>query len=92
MPVHSKVADPSAAVIIQDLLVGNNKRRMVSATILLIIGFLIHIRNKRPEVDTLRNSRLDSVGKKGEKKKVEIGLCRAGRGMSMGSSSKGSKN
>ena len=59
MPVHSKVADPTVTQIIQDLLVGNNKRKMVSATILLIIGFLIHIRNKKPEVDTLRLSRLD---------------------------------
>ena len=70
MPVHSKVADPTAAQIIQDLLVGNNKRKMVSATILLIIGFLIHIRNKKPEVDTLRLSRLDK--EKPAKKKVLI--------------------
>lgn len=68
MPVHSKVADPTVAQIIQDLLIGNNKKKMVSATILLIIGYLIHIRNKKPEVDTLRMSRLDQ--EKLPKKKV----------------------
>ena len=41
------MADPSAQQIIQDLLIGNNKRKLVSATILLIIGFLIHIKNKK---------------------------------------------
>ena len=68
MPVHSKVADPTAMQIIQDLLIGNNKRKMVSTTILLIIAFLIHIRNKKPEVDTLRQSRLEQ--EKPTKKKV----------------------
>jgi len=48
MPVQSKIAEPSAQAIIQNLLIGNNKRKLVSATILLIIGFLIHIRNKKP--------------------------------------------
>ena len=59
MPVQSKMADPSAQQIIQDLLIGNNKRKLVSATILLIIGFLIHIKNKKPEVDSLKLSRLE---------------------------------
>lgn len=89
MPVHSKVAEPAASVVIQDLLIGNNKRRLVSATILLIIGFLIHIRNKKPEVDTLRNSRIDNEPKK---KKVRIILFREERVMWMVFFGRGLKN
>lgn len=44
--------------VVRSLLLGSNRRKMVSATILLIVGFLIHIRNKRPEADSLRGSRL----------------------------------
>ena len=90
MPVHSKVADPPAAQIIQDLLIGNNKRKMVSTTILLIIAFLIHIRNKKPEVDTLRLSRLDK--EKPAKKKVFLFLSREERVTWMPSSGKESKS
>jgi len=90
MPVHSKVAEPTARVIIQDLLVGNKKRKLVSATILLIIGFLIHIRNKKPEVDSLRHSRLDQ--EKPQKRKVGVCLRRAARGTSTVSSGRGSKS
>lgn len=58
MPVQSKVAEQSSASFLRYLLIGNNKRKLVSCTVLLIIGFLLHVRNKRPEVDSLRTSRL----------------------------------
>lgn len=90
MPVHSKIAEPTARMIIQDLLVGNKKRQLVSATILLIIGFLIHIRNKKPEVDSLRVSRLDQD--KTQKKKVPFLLHRAARATSTEFSGSASKN
>lgn len=91
MPVHSKIVDESAAKIIQDILIGNTKRRMISTTILLIIGFLIHVRNKRPEVDSLRNSRLDKDPN--NKKKVAMLSYREAREvreMSTPSSGRGS--
>lgn len=58
MPVHSKPVEQSASAMLHQLLLGSNKRKMVSATILLIVGFLLHIKNKRPEVDALKNSRM----------------------------------
>lgn len=59
MVVHSKVAESASVTqLLRDLLMGTNKRKLASVTVLLIIGFLLHVRNKRPEVDTLRNSRL----------------------------------
>lgn len=83
------MADPSAQQIIQDLLIGNNKRKLVSATILLIIGFLIHIKNKKPEVDSLKLSRLE---KEKTKPKVSPTLFRAAKVMLTAFSSNESKN
>lgn len=57
MPVQSKVANKTSIETMTELLVGNNRRKVVSATILLIIAFLIHIRNKKSDVDSLRLSR-----------------------------------
>ena len=62
MVVHSKVAENTpVAELLRDLLMGTNKRKLASVTVLLIIGFLLHVRNKKPEVDTLRNSRLEAT-------------------------------
>jgi len=36
--------------MLKNILIGNNKRKLVSATILLIIAFLIHVKNKRAEI------------------------------------------
>lgn len=46
---------------------GNNKRRLVSATVLLIIAFLIHVKNKKTDNDVVRGEKRD-VGE--AKKKV----------------------
>jgi hypothetical protein len=43
--------------MLKDLLVGNNKRRLVSATVLLIIAFLIHVKNKRADYEPTRVER-----------------------------------
>jgi hypothetical protein len=62
MVVHSKVAENTPVTeLLRDLLMGTNKRKLASVTVLLIIGFLLHVRNKKPEVDTLRNSRLEAT-------------------------------
>jgi hypothetical protein len=47
--------------MLKDLLIGNNKRRLVSATVLLIIGFLIHVKNKRPDYEPNRNDKRDAA-------------------------------
>ena len=62
MTVHSKIASETSVVqVLRDLVMGNTNRKLVSVTVLLIIGFLLHVRNKRPEVDSLRNSRLEQT-------------------------------
>jgi hypothetical protein len=59
MAIQSKITQQANLTeLLKDLLMGNNNRKIVSITVLLIIGFLIHLRNKKPETDTLRNSRL----------------------------------
>jgi hypothetical protein len=37
--------------MLRDLLIGTNKRKMVSTTVLLIIAFLIHVKNKKPDLE-----------------------------------------
>jgi hypothetical protein len=54
MPEHSKVAQDIAALpMLKDLLIGTNKRKMVSTTVLLIIAFLIHVKNKKSDLEFL---------------------------------------
>jgi len=51
MTEHSKVAQELGVLpILQDLLIGTSKRKMVSATVLLIIAFLIHVKNKKSDL------------------------------------------
>ena len=58
MPEHSKIAQEiRLGPIVQDIFVGNNKRRVVSATVFLIITFLIHIKNKKEAFDGLENDK-----------------------------------
>ncbi len=58
MPEHSKIAEEiHLAPMLKDLLVGNNKRRLVSATVLLIIAFLIHVKNKRADYEPMKVER-----------------------------------
>ena len=55
MPEHSKIAQEiKIGPMFRDLLVGNTGRKMVSASVLLIVAFLIHIKNKRPDYELMR--------------------------------------
>lgn len=49
MPAQSKIATAPQGIapIILDMLVGSNKKKLVSTTVLLIIAFLIHVKNKK---------------------------------------------
>jgi hypothetical protein len=66
MPEHSKIAQEiKIAPMLRDLLVGNTGRKMVSASVLLIVAFLIHIKNKRPDYELMKPERGEkSQGKK----------------------------
>lgn len=54
MAEQSKVAVVTLKDAIINLLAGSRKKQVVSATILLIIGFLLHIRNKKSYTETLK--------------------------------------
>lgn len=56
MPVHSKPAEQATSTLLTQLLLGNNKRKMVSATIFLIIAFLLHIKYKKTDVESLKTA------------------------------------
>ena len=75
--------------MLKDLLVGNNKRKLVSATVLLIIAFLIHIKNKKPDYEP-RFEKVEKTDSK--KKKVDVALFRAERVTLMPSFSQELKN
>jgi hypothetical protein len=91
MPEHSRIAEEIRFMpMLKDLLVGNNKKRLVSATVLLIIAFLIHVKNKRPDYEPARNERREQGDVK--KKKVQLKSLRAARATSMPSSGPESKN
>lgn len=69
MPEQSKVAQEIAALpMIKDLLVGNNKRKMLSATVLLIIGFLVHVKNRKSGLEPVR----EKPRREGESKKKKV--------------------
>ena len=76
MPEHSRVAQEQIHVgaILKDIFMGDNKRKIVSATVLLIIGFLIHVRNKKEAFEGVGG---DKPSKKGEQKKVGVRVGRA---------------
>lgn len=61
MAEQSKVVKTAAETLF-DLLVGSKKKKFISATVLLIIAFLLQIRGKRSETETIKI--------KPEKKKV----------------------
>jgi hypothetical protein len=48
MAEQSKVAKSAAETLIE-LLAGSNKKKFISATVLLIIAFLIQVRSKKSE-------------------------------------------
>ena len=46
MAVHSKEAASSMKNMLTELLVGSRKKQLISSTILLIVLFLVHVKNK----------------------------------------------
>lgn len=79
--------DIAALPMLKDLLIGTNKRKMVSTTVLLIIAFLIHVRNKKSDLEFLPVRE-----KKEHKKKVRIISCRVARATSMPSFGRALRN
>lgn len=53
MAEHSKVAK-TAAETLMELLIGSKKKKIISATVLLIIAFLLQIRGKKSETETIK--------------------------------------
>ena len=47
-----------------DLLMGSRKKQLISSTIILIIFFLIHVRNKKDSTDDIKIKLLDKDKKK----------------------------
>ncbi len=47
MAEQSKIAANNFLNVVLDLLAGSKKKKLVSTTVLLIIAFLIHIKNKK---------------------------------------------
>lgn len=44
----------NAAETLIDLLIGSKKKKMISATVLLIIAFLLQVRGKKSETETIK--------------------------------------
>ena len=84
MAEQSKIAASSFKKFLQKFILGNRKKQLISATILLIIGFLLHIRNKKSYTETLKL--------KLNKSKVIIALFRAEKVMLILSFLRESKN
>ena len=65
MAVQSKEASLNMKNMLIDMLIGTSKKKLISSTILLIIVFLIHVRNKQ---STRKEIKLNLKDK--DKKKV----------------------
>lgn len=64
MATQSKVAAASFKELLIDMLVGTKKKKLVSAVILLIIGFLIHVQSIKTGADQLKIKPRDKDYKK----------------------------
>ena len=54
MAAQSKVAESSWNTVLADLLIGSRKKKFISGAILVIIAFLIHIRNLQSSTDNIK--------------------------------------
>ena len=54
MAVHSKEASSTMKNMLTDLLVGSRKKQLISSTILLIVLFLVHVKNKNGNTDDIK--------------------------------------
>lgn len=71
MAGQSKVAIPQSATfkdVLFDLLVGSNRKKVLSATVLVIIAFLIYMKNKKSATENIK------IKEEGSKKKVKYSL------------------
>ena len=58
MASQSKMIFDSIAVILTEALFGSKNKKIMSFSIVVIIGFLIHMRNQRSNYENLRLSKL----------------------------------
>ena len=54
MADQSKMASANFTSFLIDILAGSRNKQLVSATILLIIGFLLHIKNKKSYTENIK--------------------------------------
>lgn len=54
MATQSKVAPADMKNFLIDMLVGTRKKKFITAAILLIIGFLIHVRNIKSSTEQMK--------------------------------------
>ena len=65
----------AVTTLLGQALFGSKKKKVMSFSILVIVGFLIHIRNQRSNYENLRLSKLSI-----KDKEVRVGLFRKGKG------------
>jgi hypothetical protein len=54
MTTQSKVASMNLKELILDMLIGTKKKKLITAAIFLIIGFLIHVKNMKSGADQIK--------------------------------------
>ncbi len=64
MTTQSKIATTELKDLIIDMLVGTKKKKFITAAILLIIGFLIHIKSMKSGADQIKVKLRDKDMKK----------------------------
>lgn len=64
MAVQSKEASLNMKNMLIDMLIGTSKKKLISSTILLIIVFLIHVRNKQSTKKEIKLNLKDKDKKK----------------------------
>lgn len=69
MATQSKVESVDWKSLLSDLFIGTRKKQFISGAILIIIAFLIHIRNQNNGTDSLKLK-----PKEKDKKKVNLNL------------------
>lgn len=63
MATQSKMIFDTFSSVIMQALFGSNKKKIVSFSILIIIGFLVHIKRKRTHFKSMKFSKLSMKDK-----------------------------
>lgn len=87
MASQSKMIFDSFSALLLKALFGSTRKRAVTASILVIIGFLLYIRNKKSSIENLKLSKLSI-----KESDVIRDLCRKGKETSTLCSMIGSRN